>query len=160
LVRVRVVEKVDYERRDAHGAIEAIARAPIPIALNHGARYFEQAVRAVPIQRLLYHASWTPYLQAVFAVEEMFERVKRVVGAWVPRIQGLFFVVKGSEDVRRAFRRGRGVVVEAVAGVVRVRKSLRHGEVVGSRITFEAEWVLLPQPVVRVGKEVVLVMDF
>lgn len=132
LVGIGIVEEVDYERRNAHRAIEAVTGASIAIALNHGTWYFEQAVGAVPIQRLLYHAPWTPYLQAIFTVKKVLEWIQSVVGATVLGIQSFFVVVKGGEDMRGAFGRSRRVAVEAVAGVVRVGKGLCHGEATSS----------------------------
>ena len=95
MVGIGIVEEVDYERRNAHRAIEAVTGASIAIALNHGTWYFEQAVGAVPIQRLFYHAPWTPYLQAIFTVKKVLEWIQSVVGARVLGIQSFFVVVKG-----------------------------------------------------------------
>ena len=128
----RVLQKIDHQRRYTDWAIETIASASIAIALDHRAGYFKQAAWAVPIQRLFYHAPWTPYLQAIFTVKKVLEWIQSVVGARVLGIQSFFVVVKGGEDMRGAFGRSRRVAVEAVAGVVRVGKGLCHGEATSS----------------------------
>lgn len=126
VVDVGVLEQIDNHGRDADGAVEAVARASVAIALDHGAGHLEQAVWTVPIQRLLDHTARTAYLQAVFAVEQVFERVQGVVGARVPRVERLFVVVGGGQHVRGFLGRRHAVAVEAVACVVRVGECLCH----------------------------------
>lgn len=51
------------------------AVAPIPIALDIATRHLEEAIGTVVRDNLLCYTPWTPDLVAVFAVEQILERV-------------------------------------------------------------------------------------
>ena len=66
---------------------------PIAFALHQTAGDFEQAARTIPAHNLFQSASWTSYLMAVFAVEEMFWWVQRVIRARGSGVEGPLVVI-------------------------------------------------------------------
>lgn len=52
---------------------------PVPFGLDCGAGHLEETARAEVAHYLIVYASWTSYLVAVFAVEQVFEWEEREV---------------------------------------------------------------------------------
>lgn len=74
------------------------SRADIPVsfALQVATRHFEEAVWAVVRDDFFVHTSWAADLVAVFAVQQVLERIEAVVGAGVAGIESVVIVVEGS----------------------------------------------------------------
>lgn len=71
------------------------AYLPIPIALHHAARGFEQTIRTVPEENLFDCTSFTLDIMTVFTPHEVVSGKEREVCTWGPRIKGFFFLFFG-----------------------------------------------------------------
>jgi hypothetical protein len=116
-----VRQGIDRELRRAYWTVEAVAStpegvsagldisvwgsrifSPISFASNHRAWSLEQTARTVKAYDLFCDASWAFYVMALFAVQQIFWREKRVVGTRIMGIERLLFV--GSFILTRAAR--------------------------------------------------------
>jgi hypothetical protein len=106
-----VRQGIDRELRRAYWTVEAVASTsegisagfgylhlgsriflPISFASNHRAWSLEQTARTVKAYDLFRDASWAFDFMALFAVQQIFWREKRVVGTRIMGIERLLFV--------------------------------------------------------------------
>lgn len=89
------------------------AVAPISITLDIAARHLKQAIGTVVRDNLLCYTPWTPDLVAVFAVEQVLERVQAIVCTGSSGIEGFLESVE-------FMCRGCGIAVAMAGEVCRV----------------------------------------